>query len=77
MIAGAPHEENAKIFIDYIVSLESEKRLIEDGFFDLSVRPGVDAGGLEVTGMKVNLKEVYEQLETASEDMQEIFGDAS
>lgn len=77
MIAGAPHEESAKIFIDYIVSLENEKRLIEDGFFDLSVRPEADAGGLQVTGMKVNLKEIYEQLETASKDMQEIFGDAS
>ncbi|MBR2948619.1 MAG: extracellular solute-binding protein [Lachnospiraceae bacterium] len=77
MIAGAPNEENAKVFIDYIVSLDNEKRLIEDGFFDLSVRPGVDAGGLDVIGMKVNLKEVYECLEEASTDMQEIFGDAS
>jgi len=76
MIAGEPHETAAKATIDYIVSLDNEKRLIEDGFFDLSVRPDADVGGLDVVGMKVNLREIYAQLETASTDMQEIFGNA-
>ncbi len=74
MIKGAPHEENAKIFIDYIISLEREKQLIDMGFFDLSIRPDADVNGLKVKGMNVNLVEVYDMLETASNDMQEIFG---
>ncbi|CAK7001050.1 MAG: hypothetical protein ENTB_00030 [Enterocloster aldenensis] len=77
MVAGAPHPDAAKTFLDYVISQENEKRLIADGFFDLSLRPGTDSGGLDVTGMKVNLKEIYQQLEAASADMQEIFGNAS
>lgn len=73
LIKGAPNEENAKIFIDYIISLDTEKKLIEMGFFDLSIRPDADVEGLKVKGMNVNLVEVYDMLETASNDMQEIF----
>ena len=42
-------------------------------FFDLSIRPDADVEGLSVKGMTVNLKNVYDMLETASADMQEIF----
>ncbi|MCR5033474.1 MAG: extracellular solute-binding protein [Lachnospiraceae bacterium] len=73
MIKGAPHEKNAKIFIDYILSKEREKQLIDMGFFDLSIRPDADGNGLKVKGMNVGLAEVYDMLETASQDMQEIF----
>ena len=73
MIKGAPNEENAKVFIDYVISLDREKQLIEMGFFDLSIRPNADADGLKVKGMDVNLTQVYDMLETASADMQEIF----
>ncbi len=73
LIKGCPNEENAKIFIDYIISLDMEKELIEMGFFDLSIRPDADVEGLKVKGMNVNLVEVYDMLETASDDMQEIF----
>ena len=73
MIKGAPNEENAKIFIDYIISLDMEKELIDMGFFDLSIRPDAPVDGLKVKGMNVNLVEVYDMLETASNDMQEIF----
>ncbi|MBP3206449.1 MAG: extracellular solute-binding protein [Lachnospiraceae bacterium] len=73
MIKGAPNEENAKVFIDYVISLDREKELIEMGFFDLSIRPNADVEGLKVKGMNVNLTEVYDMLEIASKDMQEIF----
>ena len=39
----------------------------------LSIRPDADVDGLSVKGMTVNLKDVYEMLEVASDDMQEIF----
>jgi iron(III) transport system substrate-binding protein len=76
VIKGAPHEKEAQQFIDYIISLEMEKRLIEEGFFDLSVRKDADVGGLNIKGMSVNLNEIYEQLGTAEADMREIFGSA-
>ena len=59
--------------MDYIISLEMEKKLIGMDFFDLSIRPDADVDGLSVKGMTVNLKDVYEMLEVASDDMQEIF----
>ena len=49
------------------------KKLIDMGFFDLSIRPDADVDGLKVKGMNVNLVEVYDMLEKASNDMQEIF----
>ena len=73
IIKGAPNEDNARVFIDYIISLDMEKKLIEMGFFDLSIRPSADVEGLKVRGMDVNLVEVYDMLEKASNDMQEIF----
>lgn len=76
LIKGAPNAESAKAFLEYLLSPETEQRLIEDGFFDLSLRDGA-SGGLQVKGMSVNLREIYLQMEAASADMQEIFGSAS
>lgn len=73
IIKDCEHPDEAKAFVDYIVSLEMEKKLIEMDFFDLSIRPDADVDGLSVKGMTVNLKDVYEMLEVASDDMQEIF----
>ncbi len=77
MINGAPNEKNAKIFIDWLLSLDREKELIEKGFFDLSIRPDADVEGISVRGMSVNLTQVYDMLETSSNDMQEIFAAAN
>ena len=73
IIKDCEHPDEAKEFVDYIISLEMEKKLIEMDFFDLSIRPDADVEGLSVKGMTVNLKDVYDMLETASADMQEIF----
>lgn len=75
MIQDAPNQENAKALIDFIVSQESEHFMIEKGFFDVSVRPG-GSGDFQVKGMTLNLKEIYQMLDTASADMEEIFADA-
>ena len=73
LIKGAPNEKNAKIFIDYILSPETEKELIAMGFFFFLIRPDAGTDGFKIKGMNVNLIEVYDMLETASNDMQEIF----
>lgn len=74
LIKGAPHSENGKKLLDFIVSARTEQFLIEKGFFDVSVRPS--QGEFQVKGMELNLKEIYRMLEVSSKDMEEIFSDA-
>lgn len=73
LICNGPHQENGKKLIEYLVSAETEKRLIESGFFDVSVRAGAAPDGFQVKGMALNLKEIYLMLDIASRDMEEIF----
>lgn len=72
LIKNAPHQENAKKLIDFIISKQSEQFLIEKGFFDVSVREGSESG-FSVKAMNLNLNEIYQMLDIASEDMEEIF----
>lgn len=73
LIRDCPNEENAKKLIEFLVSAETEGELIEKGFFDVSVRGGSDSQGFPVKGMELNLKEIYQMLDAASRDMEEIF----
>jgi len=73
IIRGAPHPESAKAFIEYIVSLENETKMLNDGYFGLSVRPGVIPGIPDVTEPSADLWEIYTHLEAASADMKVIF----
>jgi iron(III) transport system substrate-binding protein len=71
LIKNAPNKENAQKFIDFIVSKASEQKLIEGGFFDVSVRGG--DGSFNVKGMTLNLKDIHQMLDVATKDMEEIF----
>ena len=71
LIKNAPNQENAQKFIDFIVSKASEQKLIEGGFFDVSVRGG--DGSFNVKGMTLNLKDIHQMLDVATKDMEEIF----
>lgn len=73
LVKGAPHSENAKKFLDFLVSARTEQFLIENGFFDVSVRES--QGDFQVKGMSLNLREIYLMLEISSRDMEEIFSD--
>lgn len=77
MIAKAPHPDNAKKFMDYILSKEMEGKLLEAAWIDLTVRP-VDAKPktdkyMDVKSMKVDFGKVYEKLELVKKEMAEIF----
>ncbi|MGN0297765.1 MAG: extracellular solute-binding protein [Lachnospiraceae bacterium] len=74
LIKGAPHEKNAQKFIDFLVSKEVEDKLVELGFFNVTVRDSDSQGG--VKGMDLNLEEIYNYLDIASKDMEEIFSTA-
>lgn len=75
LIKGAPHSENAKKLLDFIVSSQTEQFLMEKGFFDVSVRENGNRGEFRVKGMDLNLKDIYLMLEISSKDMEEIFSD--
>ena len=76
MIKNSPNEANAKKLIDFIISKENENRLIEEGFFDVSVRENQD-NDFAIKGMDLNLHKIYEMLDVAATDMEEIFNTAN
>lgn len=71
LIAGAPNNKNAKKFIDFVLSEKTERALVEDGFFDISIRDAGTDGGIK--GMSLSLEEIYKYLDVSSKDMEEIF----
>lgn len=73
LILNCPNRENGKKLIEFLVSAETEKSLIENGFFDVSVRADGAPEGFQVKGMELNLKDIYQMLDIASKDMEEIF----
>ncbi len=70
MIKGAPHVDEAKIFIDYLLDKKTENRLIEDDFFDLSLRDDNN----KIKAMNLSLYDIYEYTDVSSKDMQTFFG---
>ena len=73
LIKGAPNKENAKIFIDYILKEKTERKLVEDGFYDLSIRDAKENG---IKGMTLSLEEIYHSMEVSAKDMEELFATA-
>jgi iron(III) transport system substrate-binding protein len=71
LIAGGPNPEQGRALIDYLLSRDVEKALIEAGFFYDSVRSADEVSG--VVDMEVVWAEVASQVELAKSDMREIF----
>lgn len=74
MIAGAPNDENARKLIDFLLSEKIERELVEDGFFDISIRDAEAEGSIK--GMSLQLEEIYKCLDVSSRDMEELFSTA-
>lgn len=76
-VANGPCPKEAKELIDFLLSKEVEKQLVESGWChipsrQLGVRPDcLDASN--VKAMKVNLEEVYKQLELAKRELTQVF----
>ncbi len=77
MINDAPHSEEAKMLIDYLLSKETVSELVGTGWFQLPLRhlevnqTYFDANS--VKGMDVNYVEIYSFIEQAKREMTEIF----
>lgn len=75
MIEGAPHPETAKRLIDYLLSPENEKRLIEDGFVQLSLRGKSEGFGEmpDAKAMPVDYRYLAEFVEPSADFCKELF----
>jgi iron(III) transport system substrate-binding protein len=77
LVRGAPHPDEAKELIDYLLSERLEAEMVESGWLQLALRPldaeppYFDASG--VKGMPVGWVDVYSFIEEAKKDMAEIF----
>lgn len=77
LIAGGPNPENGKKFIDFLLSVQTAKALIDAQWSQLSVRPDLSytgcLGNLDVRGLQISLEQIYEQLIRAKTELAEIF----
>ncbi len=76
-IAGGPNPDAAQRLIDYLLSHEVERKLVESGWCHFPVRdyPDLDTG-LDTAGvreMAVNYEEIYFKLESSTEDLRNLF----
>jgi iron(III) transport system substrate-binding protein len=77
LVRGAPHIDNGKKLIDFLLSPRVEDLLIESGWSHIVLRPSkakpqlLDTSG--VKGMDITLGDIYGQLDTVNKDMPEIF----
>jgi iron(III) transport system substrate-binding protein len=78
MIAGAPHFEQAKILIDYLISARVERMLVEAGFSHIPIHPDVEVNETcistqSIRGMDVEFSQVYGFTEILQTELREIF----
>jgi iron(III) transport system substrate-binding protein len=77
LIKGAPHAADARRLIDYLLSAETEKRLIKAGLFQFSLRdldsPQGCLEGRRLKRMDISLEEVFRRYETCRADLEQIF----
>jgi len=77
MIAKAPHYEEAKKFIDFLLDKNTEAMMVESGWIDIPVRQLTKSSknleGIKVKGMNLTFEDIYKHLEGSKKDMIEIF----
>ncbi|OGO82236.1 MAG: hypothetical protein A2Y21_02975 [Clostridiales bacterium GWC2_40_7] len=77
MVKKRQQNDNAKVFIDYLLSEETEKYLVEIGWIQAPVRDlAVKAAGVDLGGIKtldVTLDKVYDKLEKSISALKEIY----
>lgn len=77
VISGCPNPDEAKVFIDYILSAETEQYLVDAGWIDIPSRQSVKGGFYsefkKIKGMEIDFNKVYLEMKASTKDMQEIF----
>jgi len=76
LIAGAPHPREARAMVDHLVAAGTERRLIETGCVQISVRPGADRapclGEAPIHTMELELETIHRHLEPSRRALTEI-----
>lgn len=77
LIRGGPNPDPARRFVDWLLRPETEARLIDDGWIQIGLHPGVAAPACipvdDVRGHAVSPAQAAEQIDAAKADMAEIF----
>jgi iron(III) transport system substrate-binding protein len=77
LISGAPHPDEGKQLVDYLLSEETEQKFLDIGWIQVSVRDGGESPsciGMEgVRGMNVSAAAVHAELQQAKQDLTGIF----
>ncbi|MDP3386280.1 MAG: extracellular solute-binding protein [Eubacteriales bacterium] len=77
MVRGGPNPEEAKILIDYLLSKEMEKKLIDRGWSHIPVRPiDIETACIpmgEIKNMNVTFEEIFNYRDIVNQQMTEIF----
>jgi iron(III) transport system substrate-binding protein len=77
LIAGAPHPNEASRLIDYLVSMDVERRLVDIGFAQAgTMHSGVRASCLpptEVRAMRVSFADIARQVSLVRDDLGAVF----
>jgi iron(III) transport system substrate-binding protein len=77
MVAGAPHPEEAKVLIDYLLSPKVEAAMMEEGFLHVPSRPlGVAQTCIDTSNlraMEVGFADIAGQIETIKSELADMF----
>jgi len=77
VIADGPNPDQGQALVDFLVSPETEQRLMAVGGSQLPLYPGAAVSGClagqSIQGMTVGLDAIYGQLEPSKQDLSEIF----
>ena len=77
LIRGAPHPDEGKVFIDYLLSRDTETSLVRSGWIQVASRDLPEKvsclNGTTIRPMVVNYQDVYEGIQMTKTDLSEIF----
>jgi len=77
LIKGGPNPEEGRILIDWLLTKDMEKKLVDHGWSNIPVRPIVSEGScippVEIKNMDVTFRQIYDQRELVNRDLSEIF----
>jgi len=77
LVAGGPHPQEGRAFIDFLLSPEVEKMMVLSGWCQIPSRPvtaePVCFKDTAIKGMNLSLQQVYQQLPLVQQEMRELF----
>ncbi|WP_156946440.1 extracellular solute-binding protein [Desulfitibacter alkalitolerans] len=77
LIKGSPNPEEGKVLIDWLLTKEMEKTLIDHGWSHIPVRPITSDNScippVEVKNMDVTFKQIFDQRDLVNRDLAEMF----